>query len=242
VLSPRPIIDEWFKKRQFALRVVPLPDFTVYNIKQEETTFLKLIFNIFCFVFLPRWYKINRKEKYKLSPFSRMAKYADSDDMFDNPAIEAVIDFRWKTTRIFFLLRSFLFLIYGVCFGYISWEYINHSKGSLNFLVVSIVIFYYLAIYQFAAEMMQLHYRGFKRYFGNLLNRFDLYSIIIPVTVMLIILKNEFRLSNGFGSVEKVNFQYIAWISISIFIIWIEAVSIILLHGNPLKIVNILIS
>src|SRR3989337_2383912 len=120
-------------------------------------------------MFIPRWYKIRRKEKHKLSPFSRMAKYVNSNnssDMFDNPAIEAVIDFRWKKARIFFFCRCFLFLIFGVCFGYISWAYINRSEGPLWLLILSIILFYYLAIYQFVAEMMQLRYRGFRRYFG----------------------------------------------------------------------------
>src|ERR1043165_5556515 len=46
-LSPlREFINEKLrKKRQFALRVVPLPDFTVYDIEQDEKSYLKSIVN-----------------------------------------------------------------------------------------------------------------------------------------------------------------------------------------------------
>ena len=238
--SLRQKINERLKrKKQFALRVVPLPDFTAYDIEHEENALCNKVLNIFLFIFIPRWYKTSRKEKYKLSPFARMTNYArSSDDMYDNPAIQAVIDFRWKRkARTFFIIRALLFLIFRACFGYISWAFINRDKESPGFLVASMVIFYYLAIYQIATEFMQFLYRGFRRYFGNMLNWVDLISIIIPVVVISFMLR-KFRSSNGFESVEEVNAQFVALISISIFVIWIEAVSIILFHSDSFKVIS----
>ncbi|CAI2171922.1 12733_t:CDS:10 [Funneliformis geosporum] len=82
-------------KPPLALRVVPLPGFTTHTIKSERVDYSlrKNIMNIIWFLLLPRWYKISRNEKDKLSPFSRVIRYENNDDMFDNPATEAVINF-----------------------------------------------------------------------------------------------------------------------------------------------------
>src|SRR5688572_17779576 len=54
--SLRQKINERLKrKKQFALRVVPLPDFTAYDIERDENNFWKNVLNIFCFIFIPRW-------------------------------------------------------------------------------------------------------------------------------------------------------------------------------------------
>ncbi|CAG8705421.1 11362_t:CDS:10, partial [Funneliformis caledonium] len=79
-------------KPPLALRVVPLPGFITHTIKAENVNyyFRKNLLNIIWFMFLPRWYKISRNEKDKLSPFSRVIRYENNDDMFDNPATEAL--------------------------------------------------------------------------------------------------------------------------------------------------------
>src|ERR1043165_3913258 len=137
--------------------------------------------------------------------------YYARNDMFEleNPAIEAVINFRWRKAKFFFAYRSLLFIIFGACFNYISWAYINSSGESLNLLIVSIIIFYYLAAYQIIAKIIQAYYDGCTRYFKNMFDRIALYGNLIPTAVMIKILC-EFRISNGFGSVETVNIQTVA--------------------------------
>jgi len=212
-----------------ALRVVPLPGFIRNNIetKDEKYTFKRIILNILWFTFIPRWYKINRDETNKLSPFSRVIRYENNDDLFDNPATEAVINFCWPKARNFFLFLFLRFFIFGICFGFISWRYIIHSAEEIqNILVPSIFIFYYLAIYLFITKMVQLHYYGIRKFFSVTFNYFDIVSIVIPVAVMSRLLKQAFKFSDGFGSVEEVDTQLVVGISFSIFIIWLEIVSL----------------
>jgi hypothetical protein len=221
--------DNDLGKSPVALRVVPLPGFTMSKIEKGiEYNLYRIILNLFLLIFIPRWYRIGRYDKNKLSSFSRMILYENNDDIYDNPATEAVINFRWQKARNFFFLLFFRFLVYATCFGLVSWAYLNHDviiNG--KFLFAIIVIFYYLAIYQLITEAVQLKYRGFKKYFGEIFNIFDMISIILSVTIMTMMLSN-FQFSDGFGSVEESDPKLVVGISFSIFLLWIEFVSFVL--------------
>ncbi|GES94212.1 hypothetical protein GLOIN_2v1769896 [Rhizophagus clarus] len=199
-------LDNDLGKSPLALRVVPLPSFTINNFKRKkiEYNWLKIILNLIFFIFLPRWYQIGRRDRGKLSPFSRMVLYENSDDIYDNPAIRAIINFCWEMTRYFFFSLFLRFLILIICFGLISWAYLNHTiiiNG--KFLYGLIITFYYLAIYRLITEVFQFNYRGVKNYFGDIYNIFDIISIVFSVTVMSMMLRN-YQFSDGFGSVSGI--------------------------------------
>jgi hypothetical protein len=156
-----------------------------------------------------------------------MILYESNDNIYDNPATEAVIDFCWQEAKYFFFLFFLRFLVFAICFGAVSWEYLNHSADiDATSLIVLIVIFYYLATYQFITEVLQLFYQP-KNYIGEIYNIFDLISILLSVLMMSIMVKN-FRLSDGFGSVETVENELVVGISFAIFFLWIELVSLML--------------
>ncbi|PKY16229.1 hypothetical protein RhiirB3_480626 [Rhizophagus irregularis] len=203
--------DNDLGKPPIALRVVPLPEFTVNKIprKRVENNLMKFIVNIFWMLLIPRWYKISRNEKNLLSPFSKVIRYENNDDMYDNPATEAVIDFLWRRARNFFLLLFLRYLIFSLCFCYVSWAYINYevaNEGFRNILVVSFAIFYYLAFYLLVTEMIQLCYHGPRKYFGAIFNIFDIISTVIPTIVMTGLYMN-FQFADGFGSVTTLDTQ-----------------------------------
>ena len=117
--------DNDLGKSPLALRVVPLPNFNRNKIpkKKVEYGLIKIILNILWFAFIPRWYQIGRNEKTKLSPFSRMILYENNDDIYDNPAIEAIINFRWRKAKNFLYFFFLRFLIFATCFILINWAY-----------------------------------------------------------------------------------------------------------------------
>jgi hypothetical protein len=222
--------DNDLGKSPLALRVVPLPRFTTNEIpkKKEEYTLENNILNLFLFIFIPRWYQIRRDNVKQLSPFSRMILYENNDDIYDNPATEAVIDFRWRNARNFLYSLFLRFLVFAACFGLVSWAYLNHSTIiDGKFLFVIIIIFYYLALYLLITEALQLYYRGIKKYLG-VFNSFDNISIVISVTIMSIMFKS-FQFSDGFGSVKTIDPGLIAGISFSIFLLWMEFVSLVVI-------------
>src|SRR3954452_25040451 len=117
----------------------------------------------------PQWSKCYQCDASKFSSFSRMILYENNDDIYDNPAIQAVINFRWKKARNFIFFHFLRFLIFISCFGLVCWAYffdhstIRNEKG----LVAAIVIFYYMAIYLLITELSQLYYRGLRKYFKS---------------------------------------------------------------------------
>ncbi|PKC06818.1 hypothetical protein RhiirA5_501093 [Rhizophagus irregularis] len=214
--------DNYLEKSPLALRVVPLPEFTISRTPQKNR--FNIASNIFLFLFIPRWYKISRDEKNLLSSFSRVVRYENNDDMYDNPATEAVIDFRWQQARNFFFFLFIRFFVFAFCFIFISWEYLNHEVISWkfrNFLFALILIFYYLATYLLATEVIQLCFHGPRKYFGDIFNSFDICSILLPMIVMSIMLRH-FKFSDGFASVESVDMGLMVGTSFSIFILWVE--------------------
>ncbi|CAB5360282.1 unnamed protein product [Rhizophagus irregularis] len=229
--------DNNLGKSPIALRVVPLPSFTINEINENPKKKVnydsrKIILNILWFIFIPRWYKIGRDEKDKLSPFSRMILYENNDDIYDNPATEAIIDFRWREAVNFILSLFIRFLIYFFCFGLVSWAYVNHSTIiNGKFLFALIIVFYYLAIYQFVVEMLQISYRGPRKYLGEIFNSFDMISIVLSVTVMSIMLK-DFTFSDGFGGINEADTRLIVGISFSIFFLWFESILYLRILSN----------
>jgi len=222
--------DNYLEKFPLALRIVPLPEFTINRIppkKIEQNYRRKAISNIFLFLFVPRWYKISRNEKNLLSPFSRVVRYENNDDMYDNPATEAVIDFRWQKARNFFIFLFVRFIIFASCIVLVSWAYLGHGSFiNVKFLFGVIIVFYYLAVYQLFTEAVQLSYCGPRKYLGDIFNIFDIISLVFSVIVMTMMFK-KFNFPDGFGSVEATDTGTIARISFSIFLLWIEFVSFI---------------
>jgi hypothetical protein len=228
ILTSYENFDNDLGKSPLALRVVPLPGFTKDNIERKKTAYdlKKIILNLLWLILIPRWYHIERNERTKLSPFSRMILYENNDDIYDNPATEAVIDFRWQKTKNFFFLLFLRFIVFATCFGLVSWAYLNRSTiVNGNILFILIIIFYYLAIYQLVTEWLQFRYRGPKKYL-DAINIFDIVSIVLSAIVMSIMLKN-FQFSDGFGSIETIDNGLIAGISFSTFLLWIVLVSLI---------------
>jgi hypothetical protein len=200
--------------------MVPFPGFTANGISGSAHS--RFSFIGFLFLFIPRWYKIHRD---KLSPFSKMIIHENNDDIYCNPAIEAVIDFRWRKAKYYIYSLFLRFLIFATCFIIISWAYL--IRGNIvngYFLLVLMIIFYYLAIYQILTEILQFVHQGTKKYFYDLLIFFDIISVIFSFWVMSV-MDNDFQLSNGFESVKKTDPSLVVWISFSIFLIWIKFVS-----------------
>src|ERR1043165_3492702 len=157
---------------------------------------------ILWFIFIPRWYKY-KPQWYKynpkwfgqydeniFSPFSRMILYENNDDIYDNPAIQAVINFHWSKARNFMFFLFLRFLIFVTCFAIVCWVYFfGHGNMNEKGLIALIIIFYYMASYLLITELLQLHYRGPRKYFGSIFNCLDITSVVLPVITMSIILK-----------------------------------------------------
>jgi hypothetical protein len=130
------------------------------------------------------------EEEETLSPFLRMIRNNDSAEIYDNPSIAAIIDYKWNSARGFFLRHAILYLLFALMFSFVA-DAIKeislaiqgtNSKYSNASMVAFYVLFYWLGFYLLNTERIQLKYDGLKRYF-NIFNFFDLISVICPLMV-----------------------------------------------------------
>ncbi|CAI2185028.1 18582_t:CDS:2, partial [Funneliformis geosporum] len=122
------------------LRVVPLPDFVVYPTNATDRT------NNNSIVFFKTHILAKRK-----------SESVHLYELYDNPAMEACIDFKWRTND-----------------NYAKFNYYDH---------ISEILFVYLGYYLLAMEVVQLNHERYK-YFC-IYNFFDLSSIILAVVASI---------------------------------------------------------
>ncbi|CAI2162514.1 19915_t:CDS:10 [Funneliformis geosporum] len=169
------VIDEKIAKLTI-VRVVPLPDFTVFPTKATDRTYnnwmipLKLI----KIIFLPRLYLVNDKSYF--SPCLEFLSKNKNEQLYDNPSMEACIDFKWGAARNHFLRHFALFIAFSFTFAYVS----GNSEG----FAFPRVLFFYLGYYLLATELVQSKHEGLKKYF-SIYNLLDLASIILAVVTMI---------------------------------------------------------
>jgi len=166
--------------------VVPLPDFTVYpkTFNEKQGKFLTL-FKLIILLFWPRGHILREK-----SPFLKMI-IKDSEEnnaeLYDNPSIAAIIDFKWNAAKNYFLRHALTYVIFAFTF-FILTSVIKGAENSLlklrnSFADVKIllkILLYWLGFYLLNTERIQLKYNGWKRYI-SVFNFFDLVSVIMPL-------------------------------------------------------------
>ncbi|GBC02578.1 hypothetical protein RclHR1_00470008 [Rhizophagus clarus] len=214
-----------------ALRLVPLPDFTVYpeGTKNQELNLRSLPFQLLRILLWPRGYAI-RKES-KLSPFLRVIRKDKDGIVLDNPAIEAVIDFKWEYARSHFLRHALLFVCYAILFAILTGAVKNsfvsanvhsnaNNEGDIHIrAIVKVMIFllYYLGYYLLASEIVQCYHEGWRRYI-SVYNFFDLASIIMPLATYAVTWVRE---SRGKVPINQLQQSTVAT-SLTILVLWIE--------------------
>jgi hypothetical protein len=159
-----------------ALRVVPLPDFTIYPaniIKPQDNLFINMLK-----IFFWRKNYLNLSDD-QCSPFLKFLYKEENEILYDNPAIEACIEFKWMTSRNHFLWRLLTFIIFSVIV-YISDKFYVDYKITILILVV----FFYLGYHFLVIEIAQFINEGRKKYL-NIYNVFDVGSIIISIVAVI---------------------------------------------------------
>ncbi|CAJ0843702.1 253_t:CDS:2 [Entrophospora sp. SA101] len=208
----------------FNLCVVPLPNFTVNKIEKKNVQ-KNVVIACLRHLILPYKYI---GDEIKLSSFTHMINLDRKGLIFDNPAIEALINFRWRPAKIYFLLLFFTFIQYAACYVILIWAYTtyqNSSNNLRNFLILVMGYFYFTGYHLLSIEFAQLKYYKFRKYFtGRYNNILDIIAIIVPLIVETTIIVKSFEIEDAFGSV-KPDQGTIAAISFSMLFLWIEFVN-----------------
>ncbi|CAH1764504.1 7090_t:CDS:10, partial [Entrophospora sp. SA101] len=216
-----------------SLKLVPLPDFTVFpkETKLQIINYRKLPLKLLKLLIWPRGYVI--KKESNLSPFLRAVKHDKHGLIYDNPSIEAVIDFKWSSARNHFLRHTALYFIFALLFGLLTGAVKNDSliyNGNANIGEKIITfsmssLFYYLGYYILASEIIQLFHEGFRRYI-SVYNFFDLASVVMPLvtyTCIKLIKSNEQSLTQ----------RLTIAIAFTVLVMWIELFLLLRFFSGP---------
>ncbi|CAJ0649909.1 8196_t:CDS:2, partial [Entrophospora sp. SA101] len=130
-----PGLDRANSSSLIALRLAPLPDFTVYpeNVKPQNVNYRFLPLQLLKILIWPRNYTITKD--HKLSPFIRTIRKDKNGITLDNPSVEAIIDFKWRAARNHFIRHCILYSSFALLFGVITGAVKNkfftqHQKDS----------------------------------------------------------------------------------------------------------------
>lgn len=205
--------------------MIPLPNFTTYDpitkkklvrvglLRTLTGILLAILYGWRNILFPPLYKDLDDKD---FSPYLQIEKNIDT--FFSIPAMEAVINSRWRQTKKYWMIPLIYYIVFLVLFSVLSWFYLSdiNDKNKYYFLIM-VVVFYYSGIYLLLIEIMQMiKYRG--KYF-TLFNMFDLCSIILGIIIFSIILANSFSKING------LNYEWMIFsTSVTAFLLWIEMV------------------
>ncbi|GBC00054.1 hypothetical protein RclHR1_03720015 [Rhizophagus clarus] len=184
-----------------------------------------------CMVPLPD-FTVPKDETFNHSTFTQMVISSSNDNMdfiFDNPAMEAIVNFKWCTYAkkiIYFLLALYGF--YQLCFTYLCYAYIAHLSSNACWIII-------FGIFLLVCEASQ----GLllKKNYLRIYNLFDLLSGILPLlstSLLLVFSYFQWKLdNNGFENI-KTDTKVLILLSITMLTLWIE----LLMRMRSLQIVG----
>jgi len=230
--------------------MIPLPNFTTYKYKSSKPKSNSIKSNIWYFIrniLFPINYKKLKKDE-KFSSFLQIIHNIEyKNPFFEIPAMEAVMTSRWKTTKNYWMISLFLYFLYLVLFSYLSWFYLKNNeiinKVTKVTNVILIILFYYIGIYLFLIEYIQMREYKFayltghqrvKKYNSvnkfsifNIFNLFNIYSIFSGIITLTFILTKSYTKSNSINFIDNdTNEDFLIILSsFTILFLWIELVT-----------------
>jgi hypothetical protein len=215
-----------------SIKMVPLYNFTTTNSeifpKENDSWF---IIKLLKFLFIPRGYLVNNSNDAKnlsqFSPLVQIIRLDKNNDIFNNPAIEAAINYKWPSARNYFLRLFSIYILFAICFAAICGIYVAHLEATehlCNFLLFLIIIFYYSGCYLLVVELTQIRHRGLRHYL-DFFNFVDLTSAIVAIVVMSVYIAPSFSTENTFANVVTTK-ETAVTISFTMLLLWFEFVCI----------------
>ncbi|RGB22453.1 hypothetical protein C1646_822539 [Rhizophagus diaphanus] len=211
--------------------MVPLPDFIVYPEKFEDkrVEYWKIPFKLLKLLFWPRGHVL--KKKHQMSPFLRMIRADNGAEIYDNPSMAAVIDFKWNAARNHFLRHALIYVVFALLFAFLNGAIKGISFDSDLGVIIMLVLFYWLGFYLLNTERIQLKFEGWRRYF-SFYNFFDLFSVIFPLVLNSLDIYFGFKFPDPDEEPEKFQEQFVEIIrdirlfiilnSFAVLVMWLE--------------------
>nr|CAG8509721.1 8984_t:CDS:2 [Entrophospora candida] len=196
--------------------MVPLPNFTVPK-RDEEASGRSILL------------RFNRKSR-----FLRMVLADTNDIIYDNPAMEAIVEFKWnKYARNYIYGLLLLFSFYQLCFGFICYGYVTQIKATdvlfYIAMIPSVVIVISMGTVLLVLEIQQCLLLA--RKYIRLYNLFDVMACVLPMAGTVLILRSllmsmaQDETTNGFENIP-ISRPLLIFLSMTILVLWLELVVI----------------
>ncbi|CAI2180789.1 4173_t:CDS:2 [Funneliformis geosporum] len=226
------------------VKIVPLYKFTVNNLPQKIKSNYESLFiiNFLRLIFIPRSYSITKNFS-QLSSLVQIIRLENNNDVFNNPVMEAVINYKWRPARNYFLQLFFMYILFATSFAIICGTYVAHFEATgytCKFLLFQIILFYYLGYYLLVVEYKQLDHYGWRHYF-KFFNCVDLVSIVTAIVIMSIYVTPSFSIENAFASAATTQESTVA-ISFTMLLLWFEFILYLRLLPEPAKYIYIMMN
>ncbi|CAI2190283.1 12320_t:CDS:10, partial [Funneliformis geosporum] len=116
------IFSSNYENYSSTVKIVPLHNFTVNGISKKTYE-----------------HEDNAENISQLSPFVQIIRSESNNDIFNNPVMEAVINYKWRPARNYFLRLFLMYILFAVCFATICGNYVAHSEATGYHYLVSTV-------------------------------------------------------------------------------------------------------
>ncbi|CAB4420443.1 unnamed protein product [Rhizophagus irregularis] len=199
-----------------SIKIVPLYNFTTTNSE-----------------IFPKENDINNSNDAKnlsqFSPLVQIIRLDKNNDIFNNPAIEAAINYKWPSARNYFLRLFSIYILFAICFAHLE-----ATEHLCNFLLFLIIIFYYSGCYLLVVELMQLWHHSWRHYINDIFNFVDLASVILALIIMSVHVVPSFSTENAFANIVTTK-EIVVAISFTMLLLWFEFILYLRLFGVGLS-------
>ncbi|CAG8571364.1 146_t:CDS:10 [Ambispora gerdemannii] len=167
-----------YRKTNTKYYQVPLPGVMQSFKKRYSDAILDFIYNFLLNLILLERHHGNR------SPFIYLVINDKTGEIFDNPSIEAIVDFQWRHyTSVFIVIRFLLYVLYATVFVWQSYAHLNKivygiAVGTL-FKPVSGVMCGFAYIH-FTGKVRRGRYIPWSQHLPSILYAFDLFGSTLP--------------------------------------------------------------
>ncbi|CAB4389248.1 unnamed protein product [Rhizophagus irregularis] len=222
------------------VKIIPLRKFICKGKGQENQKDRNFLSKVFQYAFIPRGYLSDIKLS---SPLVQIVRNENDDDIFDNPAMEAAVNYKWIPTRNYYFRIFVTYILFAACFAALVGCYLGHAEATghlRNFLVFLFILFYYSGIYLFLVECRQCQHHSW-RYYLDFFNFVDLASIVTSIVMVSVYITPSFKKSNAFADVVTTS-NITAGFSFTMLLLWFEFMLYLRLFSEPAKYLYIILN
>ncbi|CAG8474373.1 5281_t:CDS:2 [Ambispora gerdemannii] len=170
-----------YRKTNMGYFQVPLPGLIESGSSKEriKDAVIDITWNFFLNLVLLE------RTRHNESPFTRLIIHDKTGEIYDNPSIEAIVDFQWRHYARFIIILEFLFYIaYAISFIWLSYAHLNkivYSQPVGPVFIPAVAIMCGFAYNLLVRKIKEMRYLTKQQILLIVLYAFDLAGLTLPL-------------------------------------------------------------